>query len=103
MEKIDNIKKIRLDRHLTPLTLWSICFVIPAKAGIQCFQAFLDSRLRGNDRGGVKCISRKIRNTNIEIRNKSEIQNPNVLNFVSNLFYSDFEFVSDFMLRDSDF
>jgi hypothetical protein len=23
--------------------------VIPAKAGIQCFQAFLDSRLRGSD------------------------------------------------------
>ena len=25
------------------------CSVIPAKAGIQCFEIFLDSRLRGSD------------------------------------------------------
>jgi len=29
-----------------PRWIW---FVIPAKAGIQCFSAFLDSRLRGSD------------------------------------------------------
>ncbi len=42
--KIDNNLTRRLSENA-----FVILFVIPAKAGIQLFQALIDSRLRGND------------------------------------------------------
>ncbi len=43
-------------------------FVIPAKAGIQSFQALIDSRLRGNDVSGTFYEFNKIKFvTNISI------------------------------------
>jgi hypothetical protein len=42
-------KKDHMVRHKTPFLIPVFSTVIPAKAGIQFFGVFLDSRLRGSD------------------------------------------------------